>query len=65
MIVPTYNEKDNLQELTRRVLESCSKAGLDAELVIVDDNSPDGTGAFAEELSKTLKIKVVHRAGKL
>lgn len=65
MIVPTYNEKDNLQELSRRVFESCSKAGLDAELVIVDDNSPDGTGAFAEELSKTLKIKVVHRAGKL
>jgi len=38
---------------------------LDAEIVIVDDNSPDGTGARAEELAKTQNLKVVHRSGKL
>lgn len=65
MIVPTYNEKDNLEELSSRIFDACGNAGVEAELVIVDDNSPDGTGAHAEELGKTRRIKVVHRAGKL
>ncbi len=63
--MPTYNEVDNLDELVRRIQQSCSPAGVEAEVVIVDDNSPDGTGARAEELSKTQDVKVVHRAGKL
>ncbi len=65
MIVPTYNEKENLQELARRVFGSCSSKGIECELVIVDDNSPDGTGALADEMSKTANVKVVHRSGKL
>jgi len=63
--VPTYNEKENLDELVRRVQQACSSAGLSAELVIVDDNSPDGTGARAEEIAKSENLKVVHRSGKL
>lgn len=64
-MVPTYNEKENLDELVRRVQQACSSAGLSAEIVIVDDNSPDGTGARAEEIAKTENLKVVHRSGKL
>ena len=64
-MVPTYNEKENLDELVRRVQQACSSAGLSAELVVVDDNSPDGTGARAEEIAKTENVKVVHRSGKL
>jgi dolichol-phosphate mannosyltransferase len=64
-VVPTYNEKENLDELVRRVQQACSSAGLSAELVVVDDNSPDGTGARAEEIAKTENVKVVHRSGKL
>jgi dolichol-phosphate mannosyltransferase len=64
-VVPTYNEKENLDELVRRVQQACSSAGLSAELVIVDDNSPDGTGARAEEIAKSENLKVVHRSGKL
>ena len=65
MIVPTYNEKDNLDELVRRVMDSCKGAGIDAEMVIVDDNSPDGTGKRADELAGANPIRVVHRSGKL
>lgn len=64
-MIPTYNERDNLEELVRRIDQACSVAGIDAEVVIVDDDSPDGTGAFAEELAKKSRIHVVHRAGKL
>jgi dolichol-phosphate mannosyltransferase len=64
-VIPTYNEKDNLDELVRRIVQTCSGAGIEAEIVIVDDNSPDGTGAHSEELAKDFRMKVVHRAGKL
>jgi len=63
--VPTYNERDNLDELVRRISQSCSSCRGGVEIVIVDDNSPDGTGKYAEELSKTHNMKVLHRAGKL
>ncbi len=65
MVVPTYNEVGNLDELVQRIQQSCLSSGIDAEVVIVDDNSPDGTGARAEELAKDHDVKVVHRAGKL
>src|SRR5215510_5247384 len=65
MVVPTYNERDRLAELTSRVFGVAERAGFVLELVIVDDNSPDGTGALADELARTHRIKVLHRAGKL
>ena len=65
MIVPTYNERGNIDELVKRVTDACGDAGIEAELVIVDDNSPDGTGGRAEELAKENRIKVLHRTGKL
>lgn len=49
----------------RRINSACSAAGIEVETVFVDDNSPDGTGARAEELSKEYRVKVVHRKGKL
>jgi len=64
IVIPTYNEAENLPVLTAKLF------GLpieDLELLIVDDNSPDGTGRLAEELSKQYggRIRVLHRAGKL
>ena len=64
-MIPTYNEKDNLDDLVRRITDACSGAGIDPEIVIVDDNSPDGTGNRAEELAKTYRMKVIHRTGKM
>jgi dolichol-phosphate mannosyltransferase len=62
IIIPTYNERENLTELTRLIFAQ----GLPVEVLIVDDNSPDGTGALADEMSAAdPRIHVIHRAGKL
>jgi dolichol-phosphate mannosyltransferase len=65
MVVPTYNERDRLEELVTAVFRAADARGLSLEMVIVDDNSPDGTGAIADELSQRFCVKVLHRAGKL
>ena len=65
MIIPTYNERDRLAELIRRLFEAAAAEGIALEVVIVDDNSPDGTGALADELAQRHRLTVVHRAGKL
>ena len=63
VIVPTYNEKENLEPLTQRLLDLPG----DLHVVIVDDNSPDGTGEIADRLaaSHPNPIHVLHREGKL
>ncbi|MEB3691258.1 MAG: glycosyltransferase, partial [Caldisphaeraceae archaeon] len=65
IIVPTYNERDNLGELLRRIDGALRPSKVSYEVVIVDDNSPDGTAKYAGELSRTYPIKVLKRAGKL
>jgi dolichol-phosphate mannosyltransferase len=65
MVLPTYNERDRIAELVAALFTYCTAAGIELELVIVDDNSPDGTGAIADELARTRRIGVIHRAGKL
>lgn len=62
VVTPTYNERDNLEELAEAVL--AAPGSLD--YLIVDDNSPDGTGDLADEIaSRTSRFQVLHRAGKL
>lgn len=62
IITPTYNERENLQELLTRVHQSLPTA----DVLIVDDNSPDGTGELAETMGKQDPwIKVLRRPGKL
>jgi dolichol-phosphate mannosyltransferase len=65
LVAPTYNERDRLPELVRTIFDSYQANSIDGEVVIVDDNSPDGTGAVADELAQRYPITVVHRAGKL
>lgn len=61
VIIPTYNELENIRLITERV----RKAMPDAHILIADDNSPDGTGAVADELvGKDDHIHVLHRLGK-
>jgi len=62
IVTPTYNEKDNLP----RFIDAVRSAWPDADLVVVDDNSPDGTGAIADAIAaKDDHVKVMHRPGKL
>jgi dolichol-phosphate mannosyltransferase len=58
VILPTYNERENLPELIAQIRH----LPIEVECVIVDDNSPDGTGEVADRLASTDPlIKVVHR----
>jgi dolichol-phosphate mannosyltransferase len=62
ILIPTYNERDNAP----RICAEIHALGLDADLLFVDDNSPDGTGKLLEELKpKFPRLHVRHRAGKL
>jgi dolichol-phosphate mannosyltransferase len=61
VVIPTYNEIDNLAEITRRVLAAAEAV----DILVVDDNSPDGTGRLADELAATNhRISVLHHPGK-
>lgn len=61
VVVPTYNEAENIERLCRQV----RKVVPEAQLLVIDDGSPDGTGARAEELASELgQITVQHRSGK-
>ncbi|HTY12809.1 MAG TPA: polyprenol monophosphomannose synthase [Candidatus Omnitrophota bacterium] len=53
IIVPTYNEKNNLSELTTRIKSQVK----DAEVIVVDDNSPDGTADFARHLGVKVLVR--------
>ena len=61
VIVPTYNERENLELIAHRLHTSVPEA----HLLIVDDGSPDGTGAIADELAAAGEwVHVLHRSGK-
>ena len=59
VIVPTYNERDNLPNVVKAL------GNLSVDILVVDDNSPDGTGEIADEFSeKHSYVHVLHRKGK-
>ena len=62
VVLPTYNERENIERLVT-ALRSLPVA---LHVIVVDDNSPDGTGSLADALCGTLGgVEVIHRAGKL
>lgn len=62
IFIPTYNERDNAPLMVKEI----SALGINADLLFVDDNSPDGTGALLEDIKADFpRLIVHHRAGKL
>jgi len=61
IVVPTYNERENLPQLVRRLMAQ----PVELDLLVVDDNSPDGTGVLADELAAAHpQVHVLHREHK-
>ena len=67
--IPTYNEKENLENFVEEIRKVLINVAIDATLIIIDDTSPDGTGEIADKLAikfnkKPFKLVVIHRQGK-
>ena len=61
VVIPTYNEKENVVDISKAVLAACPEV----DILFVDDNSPDGTGQMADRLAaENPRVHVMHRAGK-
>ena len=64
-MLPTYNERDTLPLAVERILAVSAEHDLGLDILVVDDNSPDGTGRLADELAaQHTDLRVLHRAGK-
>ena len=61
IILPTYNEAENLPKLVKTIFDLQIP---DLHIIVVDDNSPDGTGQIADRLAKEFPLIVIHRQGK-
>ncbi|HEX3672033.1 MAG TPA: polyprenol monophosphomannose synthase [Candidatus Cybelea sp.] len=65
IVIPTYNEAAGIGTLLDALDATFRENALDGEIIVVDDNSPDGTGAIVDELASRLPVRCLHRAGKL
>jgi dolichol-phosphate mannosyltransferase len=65
LVVPTYNEAGGIERLIVALDDVFRRNQLDGEIVVVDDNSPDGTGKIVDELGSRYPVRCLHRPGKL
>ena len=65
IIVPTYNEARNIEELLTRLFTALKPNYTPYEVIVVDDNSPDGTAQVAEDLKSKFDLRVVKRPRKI
>jgi dolichol-phosphate mannosyltransferase len=65
LILPTYNEAENIERLVRAVLPQLASAAPEHHVLVVDDGSPDGTGEIADRLAAEFdEVEVLHRTAK-
>jgi len=65
LVLPTYNEAENIEAIVRAALPQLQSTGMPHRVLIVDDGSPDGTGAIADRLAEELDaVEVLHRERK-
>jgi len=65
IVIPTYNEAGGIERLIRGLDAVFKENALDGEIIIVDDNSPDGTGQIVDRLAAHFPVRCVHRPGKM
>jgi len=65
IVIPTYNEAGGIERLIEAVDAVFKQNALEGEIIVVDDNSPDGTGAIVDRLSERYPVRCLHRPGKL
>jgi dolichol-phosphate mannosyltransferase len=65
IVIPTYNEAGGIEKLIGTLAELFRANDLDGEIVVVDDNSPDGTGAIVDHLADRFPVRCLHRPGKM
>lgn len=61
VVLPTYNESESLPVIIPRIAETLQAAGIDGEVIVVDDNSPDGTAEIARGLAEQYPVRVHKR----
>jgi dolichol-phosphate mannosyltransferase len=62
VIIPTYNERDNVETVAREIFAACDEV----DVLFVDDNSPDGTGQILDQMvARDARVQVLHRPGKM
>ena len=62
IVIPTYNERENIADLLKQVFDAAPAT----DVLVIDDNSPDGTGQVVDEIAaRDPRVHVLHRAGKL
>ena len=62
LVLPTFNEAENIEPIVRAALPQLASTGLAHRILVVDDNSPDGTGAIADRLAgEVAEVEVLHR----
>jgi dolichol-phosphate mannosyltransferase len=65
IIIPTLNERDRIDVLLDRLFAACDLGGVMVDVIIVDDNSSDGTGWAAQQWATRRPVRVIHRPRKL
>jgi dolichol-phosphate mannosyltransferase len=65
IVLPTYNEHERIAECIDALMFVMTANGIDGEVIVVDDNSPDGTASVAESLMTRYPVRVIRRAEKL
>ncbi len=64
VVIPTYKEADSIEDAIKRSAAALNSCGEEYELIVVDDNSGDGTAELAEELGREFPVRVLRRAGR-
>lgn len=67
--IPTYNERENIKDLVKEIEKVLKTISINTTIIVIDDNSPDGTGMIADKLSEkyntpSFQVTVIHREGK-